>query len=74
MKKNTIIQKSFINKRFTDIKNKYYDKSIISNYEDIGFILKNYYNVERLYVDNINVAETSGKAIYIEFTDGSYNR
>jgi hypothetical protein len=72
--RNIIIQKSSIKKRFTDIKSKYYKKPIISDYADIGYVLKYHLKIERLYVDDVNVAETAGKAIYIEFKDGDVVR
>lgn len=74
MKRNVIISKESIKQKFTDIKKKYSEKNIISDYADIGYILKNYYKVERLYVDDVYVSETSGKSIYIEFIDGNVER
>ena len=74
MKRNVIISKESIKQKFTDIKHKYSEKNIISDYADIGYILKNYYQVERLYVDDVYVSETSGKSIYIEFIDGNVER
>lgn len=74
MKKNVIVSKDSIKRKFAEIKQKYTEKNIISDYADIGYILKNYYQVERLYVDDIIVHETSGKSIYVEFTDGNIER
>ena len=64
-----MVSKSSIKEKFKTIKEEYYDKTI-TNREYQAFILKNYFNVERMYVADTLEGYKSGKSIYIVFKDG----
>ena len=69
MKKTIMISKSSIREKFKTIKETYYEKNI-TNREYQAFILKNYFNVERMYVGDTVEDYKTGKSIYIVFKDG----
>ena len=69
MKKTIMVSKSSIKEKFKTIKEEYYDKTI-TNREYQAFILKNYFNVERMYVADTLEDHKTGKSIYIVFKDG----
>jgi hypothetical protein len=69
MKRNVILTKSSIEQKFKDIKEKYYGKIILNRTEQ-AFILKNYFEVERMYVSDTISDYKAGKSIYIIYKDG----
>jgi hypothetical protein len=69
MKRTVVISKSSIEQEFKRIKDKFYGK-LVTNKVDQAFILKNYFNVERIYVDDTLDENRNGKSIYIVFSDG----
>lgn len=69
MKRTVVISKSSIEQEFKRIKDKFYGK-LVTNKVDQAFILKNYFNVERIYVDDTIDENRNGKSIYIVFSDG----
>lgn len=69
MKRTVIISKSYIEQEFKRIKEKFYGK-IIMNKTDQAFILKNYFDIERLYVGDIKDDDRIGKCIYIVYSNG----
>jgi predicted RNA-binding protein with PUA domain len=69
MKRTVVISKSHIEQEFKRIKDKFYGK-LITNKVDQAFVLKNYFNVERMYVNDTLDENRNGKSIYIVFSDG----
>lgn len=70
MKRTVVISKSHIEQEFKRIKDKFYGK-LITNKVDQAFVLKNYFNVERMYVNDTIDENRNGKSIYIVYKDGS---
>jgi predicted RNA-binding protein with PUA domain len=70
MKRTVVISKSHIEQEFKRIKDKFYGK-LITNKVDQAFVLKNYFNVERMYVNDTLDENRNGKSIYIVYKDGS---
>ena len=68
MKRTVVISKSHIEQEFKRIKDKFYGK-LITNKVDQAFVLKNYFNVERMYVNDTLDENRNGKSIYIVFSD-----
>lgn len=69
MKKTIMVSKSSVGQQFKKIKEEYYGKTI-TNRDYQAFILKNYFNVERMYVGDTLEDFKTGKSIYIVFKDG----
>lgn len=69
MRRTVVISKSHIEQEFKRIKDKFYGK-LITNKVDQAFVLKNYFNVERMYVDDTLDENRNGKSIYIVYKDG----
>ncbi len=70
MRRTVVISKSHIEQEFKRIKDKFYGK-LITNKVDQAFVLKNYFNVERMYVNDTLDENRNGKSIYIVYKDGS---
>lgn len=69
MKRSVIVSKASIENEFKRIKDKFYKKHV-TNSVDQAFILKKYFNIENMYVDDIREENRNGKTIYITFCDG----
>lgn len=69
MKRSVIVSKASIENEFNRIKDKFYKKHVTNSVDQV-FILKKYFNIENIYVDDIRKENRNGKTIYITFCDG----